>query len=272
MGQHDRHGLPEHRHRPVVAVGLPRHRAGAHRLRLRARRRQHRGAGRSGAPPRPRRVDGGRCMPLVRYIAPAPAVRRAAALRHPPGQLLAGEADPGRPGRADARPLRHAGASPSCASKLGLDQAAARAVPASIWATSCTATSAPPGRPRGRSPRICSSASRRRWSWSPSACCWPSRSASRSASPPPASSAVASRKFADYYGLLAGALPDFWLALVLIYVFYTMLDWTPAPLGRIDMAILPPPTVTGSAADRQPARRRLGGARLVARPSGRCRS
>ncbi len=54
------------------------------------------------------------------------------------------------------------------------------------------------------------------------------------------------RKFADYYGLLAGALPDFWLALVLIYVFYTALGWIPAPLGRIDMAVVPPPTVTGS--------------------------
>jgi ABC-type dipeptide/oligopeptide/nickel transport system permease component len=54
------------------------------------------------------------------------------------------------------------------------------------------------------------------------------------------------RKFADYYGLLAGAMPDFWLALVLIYVFYTQLEWIPAPLGRIDMAVAPPPLVTGS--------------------------
>ena len=54
------------------------------------------------------------------------------------------------------------------------------------------------------------------------------------------------RKFADYYGLLAGAMPDFWLALVLIYVFYTVLGWIPAPLGRIDMAVLPPATITGS--------------------------
>jgi peptide/nickel transport system permease protein len=54
------------------------------------------------------------------------------------------------------------------------------------------------------------------------------------------------RKFADYYGLLAGAMPDFWLALVLIFIFYTVLGWIPAPLGRIDMAVLPPPTITGS--------------------------
>ncbi len=54
------------------------------------------------------------------------------------------------------------------------------------------------------------------------------------------------RKFADYYGLLAGALPDFWLALVLIYIFYTRLNWIAAPLGRIDFAIPPPRTITGS--------------------------
>ena len=54
------------------------------------------------------------------------------------------------------------------------------------------------------------------------------------------------RKFADYYGLLAGAMPDFWLALVLIYIFYTQLGWIAAPLGRIDLAVVPPMTITGS--------------------------
>lgn len=52
------------------------------------------------------------------------------------------------------------------------------------------------------------------------------------------------KKFSDYYGLLAGALPDFWLGLVLIFFFYTVLDWVPAPLGRLDIALVPPPTVT----------------------------
>jgi len=52
------------------------------------------------------------------------------------------------------------------------------------------------------------------------------------------------KKFSDYYGLLAGALPDFWLGLVLIFFFYTLLDWVPAPLGRLDIALVPPPTVT----------------------------
>ncbi len=54
------------------------------------------------------------------------------------------------------------------------------------------------------------------------------------------------RKIADYYGLLAGALPDFWFALVLIFVFYTILGIAPAPLGRIDFTVIPPVPVTGS--------------------------
>lgn len=52
-------------------------------------------------------------------------------------------------------------------------------------------------------------------------------------------------RFVDFYGLSAGALPDFWLGLVLIFVFYTLLGWAPAPLGRIDMAVIPPLPVTG---------------------------
>ncbi len=52
-------------------------------------------------------------------------------------------------------------------------------------------------------------------------------------------------RIANFYGLGAGSLPDFWLALVLIFVFYTVLHWAPAPLGRIDLAVIPPPTVTG---------------------------
>jgi ABC-type dipeptide/oligopeptide/nickel transport system permease component len=52
-------------------------------------------------------------------------------------------------------------------------------------------------------------------------------------------------RVADIYGLSAGALPDFWLALVFIYVFYTLLGALPPPLGRIDLALLPPAQVTG---------------------------
>jgi ABC-type dipeptide/oligopeptide/nickel transport system permease component len=53
-------------------------------------------------------------------------------------------------------------------------------------------------------------------------------------------------RIANLYGMLAGALPDFWLALVLIFVFYTVLKWVPAPLGRIDIAIDTPDAITGS--------------------------
>ncbi len=54
------------------------------------------------------------------------------------------------------------------------------------------------------------------------------------------------RKVGDVYGLLAGAIPDFWLALVMIYIFYSLLNIAPPPLGRIDIALSNPPFVTGS--------------------------
>lgn len=53
-------------------------------------------------------------------------------------------------------------------------------------------------------------------------------------------------RIAGLYGLVAGALPDFWLALVLIFIFYTIFQLVPAPLGRLDFAILAPEAITGS--------------------------
>jgi ABC-type dipeptide/oligopeptide/nickel transport system permease component len=47
------------------------------------------------------------------------------------------------------------------------------------------------------------------------------------------------------YGQLAGALPDFWWGLVLIFVFFTTLGLAPAPVGRLDIGQIPPPRVTG---------------------------
>ncbi|HUS82910.1 MAG TPA: ABC transporter permease, partial [Dehalococcoidia bacterium] len=47
------------------------------------------------------------------------------------------------------------------------------------------------------------------------------------------------------YGLLAGALPDFWLGLILLFVFYNLLGVAPAPLGRLDTGIEPPHAITG---------------------------
>jgi len=48
------------------------------------------------------------------------------------------------------------------------------------------------------------------------------------------------------YGMLAGALPDFLLGLVLIFVFFTQLDWLPGPEGRLGILDVAPPFVTGS--------------------------
>jgi ABC-type dipeptide/oligopeptide/nickel transport system permease component len=53
-------------------------------------------------------------------------------------------------------------------------------------------------------------------------------------------------RFADVFSTGAGALPDFWLALVLIFIFYSVLNCVPPPLGRLDFAVLPPARITGS--------------------------
>ncbi len=47
------------------------------------------------------------------------------------------------------------------------------------------------------------------------------------------------------YGLAAGALPDFWVALLMIFFLYHMAGWAPAPFGRIDTYLTPPATITG---------------------------
>src|SRR5271163_1256357 len=41
------------------------------------------------------------------------------------------------------------------------------------------------------------------------------------------------------------SLPVFFTGLVLVYVFYYLLGWAPAPLGRLDVFFTPPPQVTG---------------------------
>lgn len=47
------------------------------------------------------------------------------------------------------------------------------------------------------------------------------------------------------YGQLAGALPDFWWGLMLIFVFFTTLSLVPSPVGRLDIGQVSPPRVTG---------------------------
>src|ERR1700704_6144124 len=41
------------------------------------------------------------------------------------------------------------------------------------------------------------------------------------------------------------SLPVFFTGLILVYVFYYLLGWAPAPLGRLDVFFSPPPHVTG---------------------------
>jgi ABC-type dipeptide/oligopeptide/nickel transport system permease component len=50
------------------------------------------------------------------------------------------------------------------------------------------------------------------------------------------------------YGLLAGAIPDFWLGLILVYVFYTKLNIVPAPLGQLGTDVAAPRNITGAVA------------------------
>ena len=47
------------------------------------------------------------------------------------------------------------------------------------------------------------------------------------------------------YGLLTGGLPDFWLALILVFVFFFLLRWAPPPLGRLGALGTPPRSITG---------------------------
>ncbi len=48
------------------------------------------------------------------------------------------------------------------------------------------------------------------------------------------------------YGMLAGSLPDFWIGLLFILIFFYALGWTPAPVGQLDFAVSTPDRVTGA--------------------------
>lgn len=49
------------------------------------------------------------------------------------------------------------------------------------------------------------------------------------------------------FGSLVGfSIPTYWFALVATFVFFYLLRWAAAPLGRIGMEVFPPPDITGS--------------------------
>jgi ABC-type dipeptide/oligopeptide/nickel transport system permease component len=48
-----------------------------------------------------------------------------------------------------------------------------------------------------------------------------------------------------WYTRLAGSFPDFWVALVAVFIFFYKLRIAPAPLGRLSAVAQPPPRITG---------------------------
>jgi peptide/nickel transport system permease protein len=62
-------------------------------------------------------------------------------------------------------------------------------------------------------------------------------------------SAVHRDSFIDHIGRVVGitgvAMPSFWTGLLLVYVFFYMLNIAPPPLGRIGSGITPPTAITG---------------------------
>jgi ABC-type dipeptide/oligopeptide/nickel transport system permease component len=51
--------------------------------------------------------------------------------------------------------------------------------------------------------------------------------------------------FCSVLSTLGQAVPTFFLGLLLVFVFYYLLGWAPAPLGRLDSIMAPPPHLTG---------------------------
>jgi ABC-type dipeptide/oligopeptide/nickel transport system permease component len=52
-------------------------------------------------------------------------------------------------------------------------------------------------------------------------------------------------KWTFYYGMVAGALPEFWWGLVLIMLLFDRLGLVAAPIGRLDIDVSEPSAITG---------------------------
>jgi ABC-type dipeptide/oligopeptide/nickel transport system permease component len=49
-----------------------------------------------------------------------------------------------------------------------------------------------------------------------------------------------------FFSLLGFSIPTYWLGLVMLFVFFFLLDWAPPGMGRISLMATPPPRITGS--------------------------
>jgi len=62
-------------------------------------------------------------------------------------------------------------------------------------------------------------------------------------------SAIRRNRLIDHFSRVISisglSIPLFWLGLIFIYVFYFSLNWSPAPIGRLDPGLGPPKTITG---------------------------
>lgn len=52
-------------------------------------------------------------------------------------------------------------------------------------------------------------------------------------------------RIVDLYGRATGSIPDFWLALVFVFLFFVTLKIAPAPVGRLSIGDAPPERITG---------------------------
>ena len=49
-----------------------------------------------------------------------------------------------------------------------------------------------------------------------------------------------------FLSLLGVSIPTYWLGLVMLFVFFFLLEWAPPGMGRISLIVSPPPRITGS--------------------------